>query len=205
VIHAAYAHDEASIVDTTRNVAAAACAVGADVVYVSTDAVFSGDGSPRAEQSAPDPVWDYGRWKARAERIVLRTSPSSAVVRLPLIVSLDPEDHVVAQIRAGADNSQGTVWFADEFRQPAWAAELARALWEIAGLDAAARAGAWHLPGPERLTRYEIAQRVVSAIGLVEAAITTARAPAQRPRDIHMLDDRARTTIAWAPTPILTG
>jgi dTDP-4-dehydrorhamnose reductase len=129
VIHAAYAGDQVTIVDATRNVVDAAREVDADVLYVSSDAVFSGDGLPRHEDASPDPVWDYGRWKARAERIVAGGVETSTIVRLPLIVSLDPEDHVVARIRQGAAPEAPTSWFVDELRQPAAASELAEALW----------------------------------------------------------------------------
>lgn len=44
-IHAAYAPDQPSIVEATVNVTDAAAAIGADVLYVSTDAVLSGDGT----------------------------------------------------------------------------------------------------------------------------------------------------------------
>jgi dTDP-4-dehydrorhamnose reductase len=206
VIHAAYARDEASIVDATQNVVDAALAVGAGLVHVSTDAVFCGDGLPRDEKAPADAVWDYGRWKARAEQVVTRGSASSAIVRLPLIVSLDPEDHVVACIRRGAANRQPTHWFDDEVRQPASVRELAGAVWDIASLDAAQGAGTWHLPGPESLTRYEIARRVVSELRLGSHAITAESTPrsAERPRHIHLLDERARRSIGWAPTSVLS-
>ena len=114
VIHAAMAVDAASIVGATTNVSEAASLVDADLVYVSTDAVFSGDGRPREEGARPDPTWDYGRWKAEAEEVVLRESAGAAVVRLPLVVSLDPEDRVVARIRQGALRGEPTKWFHDE-------------------------------------------------------------------------------------------
>ena len=204
VIHTAYAHDEASIVAATQHVVEAARAVGADLVHISTDVVFSGDGVPRAEDASPDPISDYGRWKARAEQIVSDALPGAAVVRLPLIVSLDPEDHVIAQIRAGHDGGP-TLWFSDELRQPAYGEEIARALWSIVALDGTARAGAWQLPGPERLTRAEIAQRVVAVLGLDQGLIASGATPpaVQRPRDIHMLGDRARRVVGWDPAPIL--
>jgi dTDP-4-dehydrorhamnose reductase len=204
VLHAAYAPDEASIVTATENVVAAAREVGAELLFVSSDAVFSGDGSPRGEDDAPDPVWDYGRWKARAEDAV-RELRAATIVRLPLVVSLDPEDHVVVQIRAGIAAGRPTTWFTDEYRQPAHAEELARALWSIAALDAGARSGTWHLAGPERLTRFAIAQRVVSALGLGDEAIAAAPTPvsAVRPRDLNLLDERARSAIGWNPSPIL--
>lgn len=203
VIHAAYARDQVAIVDATRNVVAAA--EGAEVLYVSTDAVFSGDGSPRHEEAAPNPVWDYGRWKAQAERIVTDGSETSAVVRLPLIVSLAPEDHVVARIRLGAARNLPTTWFDDELRQPAAARELADALWRIALLRPGERAGAWHLPGPESLSRYQIARRVVAALGVDASAIQAERTPpsAERPRHVSLADGRARDCINWSPSKVL--
>jgi dTDP-4-dehydrorhamnose reductase len=126
VIHAAMAADAASIVGATTNVTEGASLVGADVVYASTDAVFSGDGRPRDENAQPDPIWDYGRWKAQAEKVVLRGPTGSAVVRLPLVVSLEPEDRTVARIRRGALQRQPTVWFDDEIRQPAMASDIAQ-------------------------------------------------------------------------------
>jgi dTDP-4-dehydrorhamnose reductase len=207
VIHAAYAHDEASIIGATRNIVDAAQGVGASVLYVSTDAVFSGDGTPLGEDAAPDPVFDYGRWKAQAEQIVTECAERSAIVRLPLIVSLDPEDHVVAHIRVVAARNERTTWFDDELRQPAAAPELADALWCIALLGPNDRAGTWHLPGPETLSRYEIAQRVVAVLGLNANVIKAEHTPpsASRPRHIDLEDSRARDCINWSPTKILCG
>jgi dTDP-4-dehydrorhamnose reductase len=205
VIHAAYAKDEASIVDATRNVVVAATQVGAGVLHVSTDAVFSGDGTPRHEDATPDPVSDYGRWKAEAEQIVTALAVDPTIVRLPLVVSLDPDDHAVARIRHGATRGEPTAWFGDEWRQPAEASELARAVWRIASLGPVDRAGQWHLPGPESLTRFEIAQRVVAVLGLDPGSIRMELAPptTDRPRHLHLEDRRAREQIGWSPSTIL--
>ena len=199
IIHAAVALDEASIVDATRNVVDAASAVGAHLVHLSTDAVFSGDGGRRDENDAPDPVSDYGRWKAAAEDVVTSKAPTSAIVRLPLVVSVDPEDGATRRIRQGE-----TRWFEDEVRQPAMAADLATAIWDIAPLGDNGR-GAWHLPGPERLSRYEIAERVVAALHLDRSSIVAVPTPpdSRRPKDLHLGDDRARREIGWRPRPIL--
>lgn len=206
VIHGAMAVDAASIIGATRNVADGASSVGADLVYLSTDAVFSGDGRPVDENTLPDPVWDYGRWKAEAEQLVLRGVVGWAVVRLPLVISLDPEDRAVQRIRDGARQRQPTTWFHDEIRQPAMASDIAGALWQLGSLEPEGRSGIWQLPGPESLSRYEIARRVVDAMKLDPTSIISVAAPTgvSRPREINMLGARARHKINWHPAQVLT-
>jgi len=205
VIHAAMAVNATSIVAATTNVTEAASLVGADVVYVSTDAVFSGDGRPRDESAQPDPIWDYGRWKAQAEKVVLSGPVRSAVVRLPLVVSLDPEDRAVARIRRGALQHQPTAWFHDEIRQPAMASEIAEGLWRLASLAPDRRSGTWQLPGSESLSRYQIARRVTDALQLDPNSVVSVPAPRDgtRPRHIDMRSDRAKEEIGWEPARIL--
>jgi dTDP-4-dehydrorhamnose reductase len=204
VIHAAYAKDRESIVDATRHVVDSAKAVGAEVLFISTDAVFLGDGLARDEQAAPDATWDYGRWKAAAESIVLDGSQESAIVRLPLLVSIDPDDHVVREIRATAATGGRTRWFNDEMRRPALASDVAAAIWRIAALPADERRGCWHLAGAERLSRFEIACRMVDRLGLPGSTIEPAAQPdnSDRARDIAFTDARARASIGWDPSPI---
>lgn len=205
VVHAAYAKDHASIVDATHNVARAAAEVGADILLVSTDAVFSGDGVPRGEDAIPDPIWAYGRWKAEAEHVVSTGAVASTIVRLPLIVSIEPDDHVVRRLRSAADRGGTTIWFGDEVRQPARGAELAAAIWRIVSLGPSRRTGVWHLPGPECLSRVEIARRVVTRLGLSGSSVRAESTPpdAQRPRRLLLRDDRARDAIGWSPTPVM--
>lgn len=206
VIHSAMALDAASIVEASRNVIQRASLVGADVVYISTDGVFSGDGRPLDEGARPDPIWEYGRWKAEAEELVLRGPAGSAVVRLPLVVSLDPEYRTIERIRQRALGQTPTHWFHDETRQPAMAADIAQAIWRIALLEPRDRSGTWHLPGPERLSRYDIAQRITRALGLDASLIVSATTPpdAVRPRHIDMLGERARDHVGWRPSRILS-
>lgn len=207
VIHAGYARDHASIVDATRNVVDIAQEISAHLIFVSSEAVFSGDGVPRSEAARPDPVWNYGRWKAEAEQVVSSRDPNAVIVRLPLIISIDPEDHILADIRFSHENGAPTVWYSDEIRQPAYAEELARAIWDIASVPLKQRAGVWHLPGPGSLSRYEIADRAVAALGLNRSSIVSAVTPVEvhRPRDLNLTGERAKAQIGWCPTPVHTS
>lgn len=202
VVHTAYAKHPASIVDATRHLVDAAGAVGAEFVHLSSDTVFAGDGRPRDEAEPTDPNSDYGRWKAAAERPVL--DAGGAVVRASLLVSTEPDDHGLRRIRSGVDEGVATTWFDDEFRQPAWAADVAAALWRMLALTAVERSGCWHLPGPERLSRFELASRMVAHAGLEASTIESGSLPpgSDRPADIALTDDRARRELGWRPRPI---
>lgn len=207
VLHAAYAPDATSVVTATQHVASSAAEVGAELVLVSTDAVFAGDGVPRHEQDRPDPIFDYGRWKAEAERVTTEAVVDAAVVRLPLLVSLDPADRTVARVRATAATGERVVWFDDELRQPANAHDIAQGIWRLVSLPRDVRAGAWHLPGPDVLSRYELARRIALVLGIAEDEIIKAPTPpgVERPRHLHLLADRARRDIDWAPRSILAA
>jgi dTDP-4-dehydrorhamnose reductase len=204
IVHAAWRLDEPSIIEATANVVAAAASNGAEIVHLSTDVVFGGDQRPLDEGSRPDPVSDHGRWKARAEEIVEQAPVRSCVVRLPLVISLDPEDESTTRLRQGAATGRPTVWFRDEYRRPAMAADVADGLWKITALPTDRRSGVWHLAGPELLSRSEIAGRLVEALGLDPASIVSAPTPTGlvRPRHLDMRSERARAEIGWDPSPI---
>src|SRR5436190_21959174 len=84
VVHTAYRQDDESVtVDGALTVAR--CAPGR-LIHMSTDVIFSGAlGRPLREGDVPDPVTDYGRWKARAEEVVLAERPDALLVRTSLM------------------------------------------------------------------------------------------------------------------------
>lgn len=196
VVHTASRLDAASIVDATGHLAA----MGVPMVLTSTDAVFPGDGRVRSEGEDPDPVWDYGRWKVEAERIV-GAVPRSAVVRLPLLISLEPPDVTTASILSACRDGRRLGWYDGESRMPAWASEIASAIWSITRHPN--RSGIWHLMGAERLTRAQLGGRLADLLGVPDPGdVVPAPPPSERPRDLRLSDRRARREIDWTPTTI---
>lgn len=204
VVHAAYAKDRQSIVEATDNVVRGADSVGAPVMFISTDAVFAGHGTIRDEQSTPDPISDYGRWKALAEQIVVGESERNSVIRLPLLVSVDPDDPAVDKIRTSAAASLTTQWYSDEMRRPALTSEIAEALWRITDLSDSERAGFWHLSGARQMSRFELASWVVETLDLPRSSIESALQPgdAPRPRNLNLSAQRAESVVAWYPNEL---
>ncbi len=102
VVHAAASiSDEADVVTASDVVARGAARHGAALLHLSSDAVFAGDAAPYTERDLPDPVHDYGRWKAEAEHLARAAVPDVCITRTSLVVSVDPPDRTVALVLDG--------------------------------------------------------------------------------------------------------
>jgi dTDP-4-dehydrorhamnose reductase len=171
VIHTAYRqHDRSVTFDGAVNVAAAAARVNARLVHVSTDVVFSGRlHRPYRETDRLDPITDYGRAKADAERAIAEIVPGAAIVRTSLLM---PGRYV----QAARDAEYA--FYDDEIRCPAAVEDVASALIEVAHLPVV---GPLHVAGADALSRYELA-RLVNP----DAPRTTGSAAAGRPADCRL-------------------
>lgn len=209
VIHTAYgtAQPGRDILAATESVVAACAAVGAALVHVSTDALFDGERAPYEESDLPAPITGYGAWKARAEDHVRTNAPAAAIIRTSLIVSLDPLDPASEWVACGARGEAEVQLFVDELRCPILADDLALLIWEIAELEPSARAGVWHLAGPEALSRYTIGLLVAAHLGLDASRLKPAFSDPQRPRprDLRMRTARADAALRNRARTIAAG
>lgn len=205
VVHAAASmRSRSDVVEATRAVAGATAAVGAALVHLSTDTVFDGEHAPYDESSVPDPVNDYGRWKLEAERIATDAVPDAAITRTSLVVSSHPPDRTSAALLDAVRSATPPTMFHDELRSPIRSDDLGERLWALLALPRARRSGPWHLPGPEVLSRHELAVRVVRAAGLDPAAVGTASVrdhPTPRPRDLTLVSSRP-ALVDHPPRPV---
>ncbi|MGY3333944.1 dTDP-4-dehydrorhamnose reductase [Streptomyces filamentosus] len=136
---------------------------GIRVVHVSSDAVFSGRGRARYDESClPDPLTPYGAAKAAAETAVRLLCPGAAVARTSLIIGNRRSAHE-RLVHELADGTRQGALFTDDVRCPVHVEDLAAALWEIAGSDAA---GVFHLAGPDALSRHELGRLIARRDGL---------------------------------------
>jgi dTDP-4-dehydrorhamnose reductase len=200
VIHAAACTDvdgierdpqrgETDNVMATRNVAAAARAVGAYLVAVSTDMVFAGDGgAPYAEDAPAAPISAYGRSKLQAELAVLDCDPSFAIARTAWLYGGAGKHFPRTVLIVLRDRGDMDV-VDDEFGSPTFAGDLADALVQLA---AARGQGRFHLVNVGRASRFTLAQETARAAGFdpevvrpisTEQFLARIPLPARRPAD----------------------
>ena len=152
--------DKAMLVNgtATKYIAAAAHAVGAHVVYISTDYVFDGSKtSPYDEEDAPNPQSVYGASKLEGERAL---GPNDAIVRIAWVCGFYGGNMVKTILRLAeqpqlkfVDDQIGNPTFADD------AAEM------IVRLATEKRPGTWHVTNQGDVSWYQFAREVLMAAG----------------------------------------
>lgn len=174
-----------------RNVAAAARAVSARMIQLSTDFVFDGEaGEPYPPDAATNPVSVYGRTKRDGELAVLDELPGSSVVlRTSWLYSKTGSNFVRTMLRLMGERDEiGVV--ADQVGTPTWANSLSKAVWAF--VDQPRLSGIYHWSDAGLCSWYEFALAIegeARELGLLEKAarvraISSAEYPAaaRRPR-----------------------
>jgi dTDP-4-dehydrorhamnose reductase len=192
VIHTAYVQSDDEVTrDGAVHVAVATAALRARLVHLSTDVVFSGRlGRPYRERDATDPVTDYGRAKADAERTVAAAAPGAAIVRTSLLV---PGRHEEPALKAAAGDAPYP-FFTDELRCPIAVEDAAAAVIEVAHLPLS---GPIHVAGADAVSRHELACLIARSHGRPVEAIPAANGAAEagRPADCRLDSGLARSVL----------
>jgi dTDP-4-dehydrorhamnose reductase len=169
-------------VEGTRNVVA----LGAPVVYYSSDYVFDGrkDGA-YVESDAPAPLSVYGRTKLEGERQVRE----GWVVRSSWLFGWTGKNFVRTMLRVGAE--RGEVAVVDDQRgSPTFVGHLAEATRQLVELPH----GVWHVAADGDCTWAEFAEAIFEEAGLScrVRRITTAELgrPAPRPANSVLKSER---------------
>jgi dTDP-4-dehydrorhamnose reductase len=173
----------------TRHVAEASAAVGAHMVYVSTDYVFDGTGTrPYRESDAPCPTSVYGMSKLAGER---ECRPGSTIVRTSWLCGAHGKNIVRTVLRLAS--GQGDLKFVDDQQgSPTFTADLAPAVVTL-GLDR--RPGIFHVTNSGVTTWCGFARAILAAAGADPQRVKPIRTsdrddPAPRPA-YSVLDNMA--------------
>jgi dTDP-4-dehydrorhamnose reductase len=188
----------------SRNIAEAACRVGAHLVYVSTDYVFDGTlDRPYVEWDEPNPRSVYGRSKLGGEREVAALSGGSATIaRTAWVSGAHGANMVKTILRLARSDPQSTLRFVDDQRGcPTFTADLAKAIVRLA-LDR--RPGIFHVTNRGETTWFGFAQATLAEAGLdparVEAIATSDLSPPRpAPRPANSRLDNAALRLSGLP------
>jgi len=185
--------------DGAAALAAAAAAVGAPLLHVSTDYVFDGaKGAPYAEHDRPAPLGAYGRSKLEGERAVAAANPRAAVLRTSWVVSAAGANFLRTMLRLAETRDEVSV-VADQRGAPTFAADLAAAIVGMAPRLLASPAGdpafgVFHLGGAPDTTWHGFAEAVFAGAAARGARVPALRAvptaayptPTRRPADSRL-------------------
>lgn len=165
-----------------RNLAQAAEKVGARLVHVSTDYVFSGrenGGVPHDEAALPGPISAYGSTKLLGEKYVAQFCHRHFIVRTAWLYSYYGKNIVKTVVNAG--RKYGRLEFvSDQLGNPTNAVDLAH---ELLQLCVTHEYGLYHCTGEGVCSWYDFACEIVRLAGVdaVVTPCTTAQYKAKHP------------------------
>jgi dTDP-4-dehydrorhamnose reductase len=198
----------AAVNDTAVGVVAAAAGrAGSRLVHLSTDFVFDG-ASSRAylPGDAPRPLSVYGATKLGGETRVLGSDCAGIVLRTAWVYASAGRNFVLTMLRLMREREQVRV-VCDQIGAPTWASGLARAVWGL--IDVGAAAGIYHWTDLGVASWYDFAvaiQEEARARGLVTRAaeivpIATSEYPTRARRPAFSVLDSSGTRAAAPAAP----
>ena len=169
-----------------QNLAISAKKVGARLVQVSTDYVFSGESSaPWDEAAEHNPQSVYGSTKSAGEKFVLSELPNSSyLVRTAWLYSADLKNFAKTMIKLALNGDSEVRVVKDQVGQPTFAADLARQIANLVTADAPA--GIYHGTNSGHATWFEFAQEIFKLVGedasrVIPVSTSEFPRPAKRP------------------------
>lgn len=179
--------------DGSRNVGAAAAAVGARVVAVSTDYVFDGTltGRPYVESDPVAPLGAYGRTKRAGEIALAEACADHAIARTAWLFGWPGKSFPDTMLRAAETRDSVSV-VTDQVGSPTWTGHLSPALLDLA---AGTITGPVHTAGGGQCSWHALTVELYRQAGVGIAVEETTSAefvrPAERPAWSVMATERA--------------
>jgi hypothetical protein len=138
-----------------------------------------------------------------AEDAVLAESGEAAVLRIALVIGrgFGPRTSATEAVAAALAAGRRPRLFHDQYRTPIDPASIADVVARV--LDRKA-SGRFHIGGAERLSRFELGQRVARVLGLPAdlEGISSAEQAVPRPGEASLDSSRARRELGWEPRPL---
>jgi dTDP-4-dehydrorhamnose reductase len=184
-----------------QNLAIAASKMGARLVQVSTDYVFSGENStPWSENAAHNPQSVYGLTKSAGEKFVQAALPANSyVIRTAWLYSAEGKNFAKTMTNL-ALNSTGEVKVVnDQLGQPTFTGDLANQIVELVLSDAPF--GVYHGTNSNQATWFEFAQAIFKLAGADVSRVIPV-STSDNPRSAKRPAYSVLSQNAWAKTTV---
>lgn len=185
-------------VELSEHVAKACAKRGLQMVHISTDHLFAGDGSMLDETCAPAPLNVYGRTKAEAEAKVMASHGGALVVRTNFYgwgtsYRQSFSDWIIQGLRARKE----LTLFGDVHFTPILAETLVNAVHELVEK---AQSGIVNVVGDTRISKLGFAQMLAETFTLDASLIKAGNladmpTTVRRPRDMSLSNAKARALL----------
>ncbi|XP_071127491.1 methionine adenosyltransferase 2 subunit beta-like isoform X1 [Mytilus edulis] len=149
-------------VSATKVICQNAAAVGAWVLYISTDYVFEGTSPPYKEDAIPNPLNKYGQSKFEGEKVTMEVSQDNSILRVPILygdIEYLDESAVTTLFQKVTDSSKPCPMSDYERRFPTHCDDIAYVIRQLADkriVDNSIK-GVYHWSGDENMTKYDMA------------------------------------------------
>lgn len=183
--------DEKINVDGTRNVALAAKAVGATLVYISTDYVFDGtlkDGE-YAVDAPVNPQNEYGRTKALGEKAVQEIMDDYYIIRTSWVFGKYGHNFVFTMQKLAQTRDELTI-VDDQYGRPTWTRTLAEFMHFV--IAQKAPFGIYHLSNDNACTWYEFAKEILKDTDVKVLPVTSEQFPQKAKRPQYSVMDLSK-------------
>ena len=156
-------------VDETANIARACREIGSRMLYLSTEYVFSGEGTqPWEPDDTAEPLNVYGRTKYEGELEVRRYLERYFIVRISWIYGVNGKNFVKTMRRLGKERGAVNV-VDDQIGSPTYTRDLAVLLVDMIESE---KYGVYHASNEGVCSWYEFAREIFKESGMENVAVT---------------------------------
>jgi dTDP-4-dehydrorhamnose reductase len=174
------------------------------LVHVSTDFIFDGTHGPLDETETPAPVNFYGESKLAAEKIIVKSKISWAILRTVLVFGITHDmsrSNIVLWVKNSLQQRKTIQVVNDQWRTPTLAEDLAQGCYLAAKKKAT---GIYNISGKDFLSPYDIAIKTATYFELDKSLIKPTdssqfKQPAKRPLTTGFIIDKARKELGYEP------
>lgn len=197
-------------VHAVENLIEGCAKINAQFIHVSTDFIFSGERGPLDENEKPDPVNFYGKSKAAAEELLIRSDLRWTILRTVLVYGITHDlgrSNIVLWVKENLEKGKTIRVVNDQWRTPTLAEDLAMGCYLAATKKAE---GIFNISGKDFVTPYDMAVKTADFFKLDKSLIVATdsnqfKQTARRPLKTGFIIDKAKKELGYQPRSFEEG